>query len=113
VQVAHDVLIRAHQEKADVVRFGQTVAVGLSLLQAAAVSRTSRRSMNLAHLPVGIARDVPSVTSRVGRSFRRAIGMMGNKLDPAPMIEQRLENGKIAEILVARLSSEQADFSGV
>ena len=38
----------------------------------------------------------------IGRLVSRWIGMMGKKLAERPVIEQRLEDGKIADVLVGR-----------
>jgi hypothetical protein len=78
VQVAHDILIRAHQEETDVIRLKLTVAVRVQLVQGQSVFYVAEIH-KLVHLTVGITSDVCQVASRVGRSFSRPMGMMGNK----------------------------------
>ena len=53
-----------------------------------------------------------SVPSRVGRFVQAADRHDREKLPERPMIEQRLENGKIAKILIAEAVFELADFLG-
>jgi hypothetical protein len=51
-----------------------------------------------------------SVPSRVGASFSRLTGMMGNSWPKRPVVQQRLEHGEIAEELVAQTFLQLADF---
>ena len=71
VQVAEDFLVRADQERAEVVR------LAVEVVQRAACGFTSRRSMNWSILPSESQVMSPSTAWRVGFSFSRWIGMTG------------------------------------
>ena len=67
----------------------------------------------LVDLPVGIAGDIDQ-RGFAGQAVppSRLIGMMGNRLPERPVIQQRLEHGEVAEVLVAEAVLELADFLG-
>jgi hypothetical protein len=64
----------------------------------------------LVDLPVGIAGDVHQGGFAGGPLVEPADGMIGKELAQRPMIQQRLEHGEIAEVLVAQAVFELADF---
>jgi len=92
-----------------VVRLQLAVAVGVQLVERQRVAHVSEIN-ELVDLAVGIAGDVP-------RAWPRALALIqarnrhdGKQLVQRPMIQQRLEDGKIAEILVAEAVFELANF---
>ena len=106
VEVAHDVLIRAGEEEADVVRLASMPAVEregfFHILQVDEFSDFAIR----------IAGDV--YQSRVPvRAFVEPMDRHdGEELAECPVVEEGLENGKVAEVLVADGNFDFADFLG-
>ena len=109
VQVAHDVLVGAHQEEAEVVGLGQAVAVGVELVQRQRVAHVAQVN-ELVDLAVGIAGDVHQRGFARGALVQAADRHDGEQLVERPVVEQRLEDGEIAEVLVAEAVFELADF---
>ena len=111
VQVAHDVLIRAHQKKADEIRLRLAVAVGVQWVQRQRVAHVAQID-ELVDLAVGIAGDVHQRRLARGSFVQPADRHDGKQLSQRPVIEQRLEHGKIAEILVGERVFELLNFLG-
>src|ERR1022692_4190165 len=109
VQVAHDVLVCAHQEEAEVVRLRLAVAVGIKLMQRQGVPHVAEVD-EFVHLPVGIAGDIDQRGLTRGTFGEAADRHDREQLAERPMIEQRLEHREIAEVLVAEAVLELADF---
>src|SRR3989441_1129509 len=111
VQIAHDVLVGAHQKETEVIRFELAVPVHAELVQRESVEHVAQVD-ELVDLAVGIAGDVHQ-----GRLARRAFVEAADRHDrkqlaERPVVEQRLEHGKVAEVLVAEAVFELADFFG-
>src|SRR6266446_3573365 len=111
VEPAHDVLVSTHEEEAQIVRLELAVAVGVERVQRERVAHVAEVN-ELVDLAVGIAGDVHQ-RGFAGRPFAQAADRHnGKQLAQRPVIQQRLEDGKIAEVLVAETVFELADFFG-
>ena len=92
-----------------IIRLGLAVAVGIQLVQRQRVAHVAQIN-ELVDLAVGIAGDVHQRAFARRAFVQAADGHDGKQLAQRPMIQQRLEHGKIAEILVAERVFELADF---
>jgi hypothetical protein len=93
VQVAHDVLVGARQKDAEVVGLvveGVDGEVGLCVLEI-------DEAVDLA---VGVARDVDEHGVDTRALLEAVEWGDGEKLIERPVVEERLEDGKIADVLV-------------
>src|SRR5262249_27669199 len=100
VQVAHDVLVGAHQEKAELVRLGLAAAVSVEGMKRQGVTNVAEVD-ELVYLAIGIARNI-NKGPFLGGTFIKSVDRDDRKkLAKRPMIQQRLEDRKIAQILVA------------
>ena len=106
VEVAHDVLIRAGEEEADVVRLAGMPAVErkgfFHILQVD----------EFRDFAIRVAGDVHEGRVAV-RAFVEAMDRHdGEELAECPVVEEGLENGEVAEVLVADGDFDFADFLG-
>ena len=108
VDVAHDVLVRAGQEDAEVVRRALPIAWSGSVSRESSV-----RSMNLRDLAVRVARDVDQRALDVGPLVEAVNRHDREERAERPVIEQRLEDREVADVLVGELLVEaRADRPG-
>ena len=92
-----------------IIRLELAVAVRVQLVQRQRVAHVAQVN-ELVDLAVGIAGDVHQ-RGLARRAFVQPVDRHdGKQLAERPMIEQRLEHGKIAEILVAEAVFQLADF---
>jgi len=112
VEVPHDVLIGTHKEEAEVIRFG-----GLGM----AVDGEGMEGQSIADilevdefpdLPIGIASDVDESRFVSGPFVEPAERHDGEELSPSPVIDEGLEDGEVAEVLVSEAVFEFLDFFG-
>ena len=100
MQISHDVLIRAHQKEAEIVRLAR-----LQFMQWQRVLHVLQVD-EFAHFPIGVAGDVHERSI----AFRISIEPMHRhhreKLTERPVIEQRLEHGEVAHVLIAERDLE-------
>lgn len=96
VQVTHDVLIRADEENAEVVRRSRNDFVKVK--RVADVFEIDE----FRDFPVAVASDIDE-RCRHGRFFREAVNRRNReKLVNRPAVEQGLENGEIADVLLGK-----------
>ena len=106
VQVAEDLLVRAEQERAEVVRLA---VEGVQLQRAAC---TSRRSMNWSILPSESQVMSPSTAWRVGGSFEPVDRHDREELLDRPAVGHRLEDREVAEVGVRQRLVEALQLLG-
>ncbi|MEY5016664.1 MAG: hypothetical protein RIS92_3022 [Verrucomicrobiota bacterium] len=105
VQIAHDVLVGAHQEDADVVRGPVQTVEGKRILDVAEIDE-------LRDFSVGIASDVDQGGVPFGEPVEVIDGHDWEELPERPVIEKRLEHGEVADVLVAEGHFEFLHFVG-
>jgi hypothetical protein len=110
VEVAHDILISAHQEKPEVIGF-LPVSILIERMEGQGIADVPQID-ELVDLAIGITGDIDEggLADRV--LVQPVHGHNGEELAESPMIQQGLEDGKVAEVLVTETVFEFADFFG-
>src|SRR2546423_15654874 len=104
VQVAHDVLIRAHHKDAEIINFSWVNSMkrqGISNIQ---------QVDELGDLAIRVAGNIHNGAITLGRLSQAMNRHDGKELAEGPMIEERLKDGAIADVLIAQGSFELLYF---
>src|SRR5437016_11536236 len=104
VQIAHDVLVSADHEHAEIINFTRNDAMKWKCV--AHILQIGE----LGNFAVRVAGNVDDGALSIRRSGQAMDGHDWKKLTERPMIEKRLKNGKIADVLVAERSLELLHF---
>src|SRR5579872_209637 len=106
VDVAHDVLVRASEEDAEV--------VGLAVTKVVERNRFADvvQIDVLLHFSVGVARDVDERRLELRPLVQAMNGHDREELPEGPVIEERLEDGEIADVLIGQLRLERLQILG-
>ena len=112
VQIAHDVLIGAHQEKTEVVRFQISVAVGVELMHRQRVAHVAQVN-ELVDLAVRIAGDVHERGLARGPLVQPRDGHDGKQLSERPMIHSDWNTEKLQRYWSPSESSSLRISSGM
>src|SRR4051794_36442046 len=90
VQITHDILVSAHQEKTKVIRFKLAIAVGVELMHRQRVANIAQID-ELVDLPVGIAGNIHERAFTRGTFLQTIDWHDREKLSERPMVQQRLK----------------------
>src|SRR5205807_5894494 len=104
VKIAHDVLISADHEDAEIIHFARNDAVERQ--RVAHVLQIGK----LGNLAIRIAGDIHERSLSIRRGGQPMNRHDWKKLAERPVIEERLEDGKITDVLIAERSLELFDF---
>src|SRR5262249_16455271 len=104
VKVTHDVLVSADHENAEIIDFAR-----VNPMKGQGISHVQQID-ELGNLPFGITGNIDDSTVGFGWLRQPMNWHDGKELAKGPMIEQRLKDGKVADILVAQRSLELLHF---
>ena len=104
VQVAHDILISANHEDAEIIDFA-----GINSMKGQGISNIQQVD-ELGNLAIRIAGDVHDGAVALGRLGQAMNWHDGKELAEGPVIEERLKDGEIADVLIAQRSFELLYF---
>src|SRR5438105_6773299 len=100
VQVAHNVLIRADHEDAEIINFA-----GVNSMKGQGISNVQEID-ELRNPAVRVAGNIHDGAVALGRLGQAMNGHDGKELAQRPVIEKRLKDGEIADVLIAQRSFE-------
>ena len=96
MQVAHDILVSAHHKDAEIIDFsGHDAMKRQRFLHILEVDK-------LRNFAIGIACDIHDRSLAIGRRGEAMDWHDGEQLTERPVIEQRLENRKVTDVLVGK-----------
>ena len=111
VKITHDILVGAHEEEPKVIRLQSSIAVLSKRMHRQRVAHIPQVD-ELVDLAVRITGDIHQ-RALARRPFTQAADRHdGKQLAERPMIQQRLEHGEVAKILVAEAVLQFANFLG-
>src|SRR5207248_4062521 len=93
VQVAHDVLIRAHHKNAEIINFA-----GVNSMKGQGISNV-REIDELGNLAIRVAGNIHNGAVTLGRLGQAMNWHDGKELAEGPVIEERLKDGEVADVL--------------
>src|SRR3982074_2332499 len=106
VQIAHDVLVGANHKHAEVINFA-----GNDAMKRKRVANILK-IREFGNFAVGIASDVDNRALPIRGSCQAMDRHDRKKLTESPVVEERLKDGKIADVLIAERSLEFLHFVG-